>query len=270
MAQVREEYRLYGKRLMGLNPITFGQQECECGFSVDVPRPYWLLHYVVSGSGKFEVGNSEYTVSPSQVFVIHPHQKHRYTADKSTPWHYIWIAFDSDIDLPELLYSDVFSAPTLGKVFLDVLSAAKLDCGKEEFLASKLWEMISLLLQMQCGATNTSNPYVTAAKEYISGNYMKNIKISDIAKELNLDRTYFSTLFKKQTGISPQEYLVVFRLERAAELLVNKNSAIAEAAFAAGYCDTVNFSRMFKKHFGTSPSRYREAIMAHEGLTFNT
>ncbi len=260
-----EEYRVNQKRLAGLNPVTWGQQECEGGFSVDVPRPYWLLHYVVSGSGTFETNATKYTVSPSQIFVIHPHQRHVYTADEKNPWHYIWVAFDSDTELPHLLDTDVFSAPAAGRIFVDILSAAKLECGKEEFLSAKLWELMSVLIQMQSGMTHSISPYVSAAKEYISQNYKNNIRISDIAKELNLDRTYFSTVFKNQTGLSPKQYLVVYRLERAAELLVNGQCSVADAAYSSGYNDIVTFSRMFKKHFGTSPSRYREAILAREG-----
>lgn len=264
----REEYRLTQKRLAGFNPITWGQQECKGGFSVDVPRPYWLLHYVVSGCGTFETANASYTVLPSQIFVVHPHRAHRYTADEKNPWHYIWIAFDSDTELPQLLDTDVFSAPAAGKIFNDILTVSKLQYGKEEFLASKLWELASLLLQMQNGIAYKPNPYAMAAKEYIAQNFAKNIKISDIANELSLDRTYFSALFKKETGMPPQQYLIIYRLERAAEMLVNGNVAVADAAYAAGYFDTVNFSRMFKKHFGTSPSRYREAILSREGLLF--
>ncbi len=267
---IREEYRVTQKRLAGLNPVTWGQQECEGGFSVDVPRPYWLLHYVVSGSGTFETSNTSYTVSPSQIFVVHPHRAHRYTADSKNPWHYIWIAFDSDIELPHLLDTDVFSAPAAGRVFSDILTASKLEYGKEEFLASKLWELVSLLLQMQNGIAYKQSPYVNAAKEYISQNFAKDIKISDIAKALSLDRTYFSTVFKKETGLSPQQFLIIYRLERAAEILVNEGGSVSDAAYAVGYCDTVNFSRMFKKHFGTSPSRYREAILIRESMLFTT
>ncbi|MBE6679543.1 MAG: helix-turn-helix domain-containing protein [Ruminococcaceae bacterium] len=265
---IREEYRVTQKRLAGLNPITWGQQECECGFSVDVPRPYWLLHYVVSGSGTFETGGAKYSVSPSQIFVVHPHRAHRYTADEKNPWHYIWIAFESDIELPHLLDCDVFSAPAAGRIFSDIMTVSKLESGKEEFLAAKLWELISLFLQMQNGTSHRPNPYVSAAKEYISQNFVSDIKISDIAKELNLDRTYFSAIFKKETGISPQQFLIVYRLERAAEMLVNGDGSVASAAYAAGYSDIVNFSRMFKKHFGTSPSRYRESILARESSLF--
>ncbi|MBQ4556394.1 MAG: AraC family transcriptional regulator [Clostridia bacterium] len=262
---IREEYRLNSKRLVGLNPITYGQQKCVGNFSVDVPRPYWLLHYVVSGKGTFNTGGASYTVSPSQIFVVRPHQKHSYIANENNPWHYIWVAFESDIALPHILSTDVFTAPAAGKIFSDILSAAKIEFGKEEYISGKVWELMSLLIQLESGMAEIQSPYVNAAKEYISENYMRGIKVTDIAKSLNLDRSYFSTVFKKQTGMSPQQYLCEYRLERAAELLSRGEDSVTEAAYHSGYGDIVNFSRMFKKHFGTAPSKYRDMILMHEG-----
>ena len=262
---IREEFRTLSKKFPGLNPVTWGQQKCEGGFTVDVLRPYWLLHYVVTGHGTFEKGNSCYTVSPSQIFVIRPHETHRYTADATDPWHYMWIAFESDIQMPGILGTDVFSAPAAGRIFSDALTASKLESGKEEFLTSKLWELMSVLLQLESGLAQRQNPYVTKAKDYVAKNFANGIKVSDIAKELKLDRTYFSTVFKSETGMSPKQYLEKYSLERAADMLMSTESSVAQAAYASGYGDTVNFSRMFKKHFGTSPSKYHDMILISEG-----
>ena len=263
---IREEFRAAQKNLHGLNPVTWGQQQCEAGFSVDVLRPYWLLHYVVKGHGKFEKGNNSYDVSPSQIFVIRPHETHRYIADEHDPWHYMWIAFESDVELPKILGTDVFPAPSAGRIFTDIMTASKLERGREEFLAAKLWELMSILLQIEKRLEERQNPYVVKAREYMAMHFAEGIRVSDIAKELKLDRTYFSTVFKNETGLSPKQYLEKYSLEKAAEMLVGTECAVAQVAYACGYSDTVNFSRMFKKHFGTPPSKYREMILS--GIEF--
>ena len=264
MTALREEHRFKSKKLGGINPISYGQQKCDGGFSVAVPRPYWLLHYVISGKGTFSTGGMEYSVSPSQIFVIRPHQMHSYKADEQNPWHYMWVAFESEEKLPAILGTDVFAAPAAGKLFSEILEATRLEYGKEEFVSGKIWELVSLLLQTERGMTTTANRYVIGAKEYVSQNYMRPIKVTDIAKALNLDRSYFSTVFKNQTGMSPQQYLCEYRLERAAEILASGSLSVSEAAYASGYGDIVNFSRMFKKHFGIAPSKYRETILLNE------
>lgn len=261
-----EGYRLSGKKLPGIAPLLFGREQCAPAFRASYPRSYWLLHFVLSGKGVFCTGNTVQTVQPGQIFVVRPHQLHYYEADACEPWHYIWVAFESDIALPQILGLDVITLPVARKLFTELLSAATMDVGQEEFVASKLWELISLLIRLENGDTYRPNPYVVRAKQFIEENYMRGIKISDITKELNLDRSYFSTLFKQQTGIAPQQYLNQYRLEQAAQLLVGADCSVAVAAYRTGYHDIANFSRMFKKHFGVAPSRYRDLILESEGL----
>lgn len=263
---LREEYKLTARRLPGLNPVGYGQQKCAPGFAVNVPRPYWLLHYVAAGKGRFSTGGASYDVKAGQIFVIRPHQTHEYRADDADPWHYIWIHFNSDVELPQLLCADVITAPDCGQIFSEFLEATHFSAGKEEYLSGKLWELMSALRRMETGRQTRQNPYMLKAKRYIEQNYMNGIRVTDIAKELNLDRSYFSTLFRKYTGVSPQQYLNDYRLERAAQRLVSGDDSVASAAYYTGYSDIVNFSRMFKKHFGVAPSKYREMILTHEGL----
>lgn len=260
--KMKEEYRLSDKRLPGLNPVTFGKEACSRGFAVDVIRPYWLLHYVTAGKGTLKVDNRVYNVGPSQLFIVHPHEAHCYTADMQEPWQYMWVAFEIDVPMPAILENSVITAPIAGRLFTDCMNAAQMRSGREEYLSGKLWELVSLFLRMESDG-NKGNPYVTLAKEYIEERYMHGIKITDIAKHVNLDRSYFSTIFKAETGISPQEYLSKCRLEQAAELLMQGEMAVTAIADAVGYNDIVNFSRMFKKHFGVPPSRYKEYLLAH-------
>ncbi len=246
-----------------LIPTGYGKQKCDPGFSVEVPRPYWMLHFVISGKGTLTNERGTFEVLPSQMFVVHPHRIHSYKADENDPWEYMWVNFECNFPLPALLEQDIITIPAAGSIFSDIVAVNHNEAGEREYICGKIWELISLLLRLEHKHLVKQNPYVDAAKEFIAANYSNEIMVSDIAESLSLDRTYFSTVFSAETGTSPKQYLTKFRLEKAAELLVS-GSSVAEAAFSCGYMDAVNFSRMFKRHFGVSPMHYREKLFLEE------
>ena len=88
----------------------------------------------------------------------------------------------------------------------------------------------------------------------------KPLKISDIAKKLNLNRSYLYKIFKEETGYSLKDYLIQIRMEKSADLLTSTTFHISEIANAVGFPDALAFSKAFKKHFGQSPSHYRRAL----------
>ena len=98
-------------------------------------------------------------------------------------------------------------------------------------------------------------------KSEINNNYSSNIKISDIAKYVGLNRSYFSNLFTKTLGISPQEYLLSLRIEKACTLLEDLQLTIGEVSIKVGYTDQLTFSKIFKKTKGVSPKLYRQLLL---------
>lgn len=99
---------------------------------------------------------------------------------------------------------------------------------------------------------------VSFIREYIEKNYPQDIRLSRLAASLHRSASYLSTKFKKETGQSFTEYLVRFRLDRAAELISQSGAALIDIAFSVGYRDYAQFSKMFKKYKGLSPAQYRE------------
>ena len=99
---------------------------------------------------------------------------------------------------------------------------------------------------------------IEKALHCIHAEYMNALTVSELAKRLNLERTYFSSLFKRTLGVSPQQYLLQLRMETAAKLLTEQGERPTTAAISVGYTDLFNFSRMFKRYFGVSPRAYAE------------
>lgn len=99
---------------------------------------------------------------------------------------------------------------------------------------------------------------VKRAKEYIDNNFDKDISLKDVATVAALSPTYFSFVFKKESKINFEDYLILARIEKAKKLLKETFYSIGEIAFNVGYFDQNYFSFLFRKITGVSPRTYRK------------
>jgi YesN/AraC family two-component response regulator len=97
---------------------------------------------------------------------------------------------------------------------------------------------------------------VLDAKKFIEENYMKDIRLDDVAKEVCISSYYFSRIFKKYEGVNYIQYLTKVRMEKAKELILQNKLSIKEIAIEVGYIDQNYFSRAFKKYTKLSPKEY--------------
>lgn len=244
---------LHNEDYEGLNPLVFGYENCTYDHS-DGPstRYYWLLHYVVSGKGIFRLKNKTYYVNPGEIFSIPPHEEYFYQADRDDPWEYIWIGFSASSPLP-IDMDPIIRCPAAEKIFLNMKKAENMDIGRCAYLSGMLWELMSTLLE---NTVFHYSDYVKKALEYINKEFSSNITIGEIADRININRSYLFTLFRKETGLSPQKYLYNLRMEHARTLLVDYDKLPTEVAFSIGYTDISQFSKAFKKYYGVSPRKY--------------
>jgi len=240
------------KNYNGLNPILFGYEQClkHQTFGPTI-RGYYLIHYVVSGIGYFTINNREYKVKAGEMFVIPPFKEAFYRADSENPWYYIFIGFTTDSELPIPL-NDTIHCPKALKIFNDMKYCEKNYLGRSAYLSARLWDLFALLLEN----SKEDVDVIEKATDCIHAEYMTDLTVEKLAMRLNLDRSYFSTLFKKKTGMSPKQYLFNYRMNVASSLLIHEKKSISVTAYSVGYTDIFNFSKMFKKHFGLSPRDY--------------
>ena len=105
-----------------------------------------------------------------------------------------------------------------------------------------------------------SEKRIELAKSYMESHYSEAISLNDIADYIELNPSYFSNLFKTETGVNFSEYLLNIRMDKAKDLLRDPKIRIYEIGNLVGYDDAVSFGRAFKKKWGISPKEYRNMV----------
>ena len=229
-------------------PVCFGWEENRPAHRYGpAVRTYWLLHYVSSGKGSFGVGDREYPIHTGEIFVIPPYTEIWYEGDPTEPWSYTWIGFTVRGEVPAALHDPVVSCPGAGRIFAEMRACG----GRTYALAAEILHLLDALTRQE-----KPSDYVNLALGCMEAEYGQELTVSSLAARLGLDRSYFTALFRRQTGISPGKYLAALRLNKAAELMTEYGQSVAAAAYSCGYEDPAVFSRAFKGQFGLSPREY--------------
>jgi AraC family transcriptional regulator len=93
--------------------------------------------------------------------------------------------------------------------------------------------------------------------DYIQAHLAEDLSLDAIAAQVGISRYYFCQLFKRSTGMSPYQYVIKCRIDRAKELLLfRQDCSIADVAFQVGFASQSQFTKHFKKWVGTTPKKF--------------
>ena len=96
--------------------------------------------------------------------------------------------------------------------------------------------------------------------EYLHENHSRNLRLWELAQVAEMGSHYFSELFKQSTGLSPYQYVLRLRVQRARELLRQPDVRVSEVAAATGFADQSHFTKVFRRIVGTTPAQFRAAL----------
>lgn len=206
--------------------------------------------------------------------MLFPNQINTYIADQDLPWEYTWVEFDglrakeivSTAGLsPDHPVYHAGSKDLRNEMMNEMLYIARHPGSSSESPFHMIGHLYLFLdYFMRSAATVRMNQsgkirdfYIKEALSYIEQNFQNNITIEDIAAFCGLNRSYFGKIFHDTIGKSPQEFLISYRMTKAAELLKLTSLSVADIGNAVGYPNQLHFSRAFKNVYGTSPRSWR-------------
>jgi AraC-like DNA-binding protein len=251
-----------------MNLLFCGFERCRSGHEYGPSiRDHDILHFVHSGKGVLEINGETFPVSPKQGFYIRAGDRHRYQAESEQPWNYTWIAFRGTYECEILAkFIKVSKSPVFNYAsYLNLHGLLKLMMKIDksqpnpelQLLGNFMLILSELNNRKQCQPMNEC--LVEQAVRYIGDHAHQPLLIGELAKEIGVSRSYLFQLFKQYKGMSPQDYLMDFRMKRAQELLLQSKDSITEVASRVGYEDVMLFSKMFKRKRGCTPSSFRKA-----------
>lgn len=243
---------------------------------------------IKAGTGVYKVGDKEYPIQKGDIFLFSTDEHHCITEINGEDEMVIMnIHF-----APRLVWSQrgIFNTELL-KIFLERkqsfsnrlcadmevterVGSFMLKMEKEFGNASAQYELmvkvnlLSILVELtrsladeinetDIGAKSASFEKMYATMDYIDNNISKDLELSELASIAGMNKTYFSTLFKKLNGMSPWDYITVRRIDLARKLLSETDSNILEIAMLCGFNNTANFNRAFRKVTGKTPKEMR-------------
>lgn len=270
-----EKYYFHQSDQTDLNVYRCGIEECKPLYTWGPGiRDHFIVHYVLGGKGSFSDGTGFWKLGKGNGFVIFPGKLVTYTADANEPWTYSWVGFHG-LKAESLLSKAGITAESpifichdgkLVECLRNMIADARLNTPAELMLLGHLYIFLSLLIQnsnsgpSQDSRSESQEKHVRKVIEFISKNYSGRISIGEIAASINLDRSYLYSIFIKHMNMSPQDFLIRYRMERAAEMMKNPELSIGDIARSVGYEDPLQFSKMFKKTMGASPRQFRSKI----------
>ena len=243
------------------------------------------LIYCLRGSGTISFDGTDYKITPNDIAVILPNQIHAITSIDE-PFEYFNILFKFSMLEPEredhFIFQQYFapfmsgnkSVPPLLKK--DSSTCMELSCHVLPLIQNRKSDTVltikaHLYAIMDCFnriATSTSSGQQTSYNHkartflhtvipYLNTHYSERISIAHISMLCGYSESHFMKLFRDLTGTSFSQYLIHFRLEKAAYLLRSTQKSILEIATLCGFSNASYFTRAFERQYGTKPSVYR-------------
>lgn len=264
------------EKLGGLWPLRTGHNIAKANYSVG-PRVIecYSFHFVLEGCLTLSSVGETVTLTKDSLFCLFPDVRHSYWIheyDSEAPLRLHWLAFtgtqaEALVGRLGITKQKPYLRNKLTAELFDLLNACTKRIGdwqkdgdlQLQIMLYRLFEMLSRPLP----EVAEDKDWLNACLQYMETHYAEGITVADIAQFAGMHRSHLSSRFKHSFGMSPREYLIKLKMERAGEMLRSRTLSVTDISLSLGYTDLYTFSRAFSTYYGMSPSNYRSRNELH-------
>ena len=250
----------------------------------DHPNPYFFswekgriineyqIIYIANGTGIFEAEHVGTVIAePGTVFLLFPNVWHRYKPLYQTGWEEYWVGFsghyaeyimkqecfDADAPLIHIGFNTEFI-----NIFIRLMDTLKFEGVAFSQISScltiQLLGLVYASALLKEKSQNRKDILINNIRYKIHENWSSPVTMEELAAQHNVSYVWFRKAFKEVVGISPGQYLLNLKLEKACQMLNETELTVSEVAYLTGFVSEYHFSKIFKKKINLSPSKYRE------------
>ena len=253
----------------------YGRQKCQPDefFQGDNLRKNDIFYYIISGTGSFTSSRHHAVkLKAGDLFYVPRSQTCSFQADHNEPWEYFWIGLAGNGVNESIKASNLPNKNFLRQIqktaFYQTLDDLYQCLAKKKTLLNNLkisaltyqlfYHLIKDFPNHPPVRKTPKNDQYQIAINYLKQNYTDpTCNIVELCHRLGVSRSFLYALFRKNTKLSPQKYLMQLRMEAAKKELINTKHNLRQVAQKVGYGDEFTFSKAFKRYSGVSPNAFR-------------
>ena len=245
-----------------------GTSYCDGSYKIVRPRStLGCIEYILEGRGTVITQGKKYEVKKGDTYFLKPNDDQEYFSSSDNPLIKIWVNFSGPLVDPltnayNLKHSTVFHCDS--KKYIEdihnVLKNTALSVNEIEFECEIIFHKLLQFLSKNNLTTTLLPNEAGVLKDYIDRHVYSQINIEELSGLIFKSPAQTIRIFKKHFKVTPYEYHLNCRIEKAISLLESTNFSVKEIAYKLAFRDEHYFSNIFKKKTGKRPSDFRSLI----------
>lgn len=223
------------------------------------------LDFFPSGEGTYQIEKNSSTITNNEFYFVPVKHAHEIRSSATHPLIGLTVKFrhprlDAEFLSPAIKIQPATIQQAEG-LFRQVVSESVISTVENKHIASlRLSELLVFLYQAYRETQHAvvKNPVVLNVIRYLATRFDKSLSLAWLAQVADVSEEHLCRIFKKETGVSPIEFLQLLRMEQAKMRLSGEDGNISDIAALTGFGKSADMNRCFRKHLGISSREYRQ------------